>query len=57
VKCNECGGQEILEGNPYAEHVKFTCQACEKKRRLNTNHLRPEGLKYEFSEDKGGKNE
>ncbi|MFB6182492.1 MAG: hypothetical protein ABEI78_00355 [Candidatus Nanohaloarchaea archaeon] len=49
MRCSKCGGQEIMEGNPIAEHVKFICQVCGKERKMNTNHLRPETLQIEFS--------
>lgn len=52
MECNECGGGEVLmEGNPYAEHVTFKCQECGNERKENTNHLRPNPLNIRFSEE------
>lgn len=45
-ECPDCGSQELMEGNPYHEHITFKCEDCGNERTANTNGLRPAALKY-----------
>jgi uncharacterized Zn finger protein len=57
LKCDECGGQELMEGNPYHEHVTFKCEDCGNERKSDTNHLRPDALQYDFPGNEGDRSE